>query len=62
MADHARELLNLIEGMPDAELYLDEIAREIGLSQEEAGRLIERLEREGLIRWEGKRPVVVQKG
>ena len=48
--------------MPDAELYLDEMAREIGISQEEAGRLIEQLERDGRIRWEGKRPIVVEEG
>ena len=48
--------------MPEADLYLDEIAREIGISQEEAGRLIERLEREGKLRWEGKRPIVVEEG
>ena len=54
--------MTLIEGMPEADLYLDEIAREIGISQEEAGRLIEQLEREGKLRWEGKRPIVVEEG
>ena len=54
--------MTLIEGMPEAGLYLDEIAREIGISQEEAGRLIEQLEREGKLRWEGRRPIIVEPG
>lgn len=58
--DHARELMTLIEGTPDAEIYLDELAREVGISQEEAGRILEQLEREGKLRWEGKRPVIVE--
>jgi hypothetical protein len=48
--------------MPDAGLHLDEMAREIGISNEEAGALIEQLEREGKIRWEGERPIVVEEG
>jgi DNA-binding Lrp family transcriptional regulator len=62
VADYARELMTLIEGTPDAGLYLDELAREVGISQEEAGRLLEQLEREGRIKWEGDRPIVVEEG
>jgi DNA-binding Lrp family transcriptional regulator len=62
MADHARELLTLIEGTPDAGRALDEIAREIGISNEEAGRLIEQLERDGRLKWDGERPIVVEEG
>jgi DNA-binding IclR family transcriptional regulator len=61
MADHARELLTLIEGTPDAGLYLDELAREAGISQEEAGRILEQLEREGRIVWEGEPPIAVER-
>jgi DNA-binding Lrp family transcriptional regulator len=62
MADHARELLTLIEGTPDAGRSLDEFARELGISNEEAGRLIEQLEREGRLKWDGERPIVVEEG
>ena len=53
------KLMRLIEGTSHPELGLDEMARQLGLSQAEAGRLIEELEEEGLIRWQGERPVAV---
>jgi DNA-binding Lrp family transcriptional regulator len=62
MAEHEREMLKLIEGTPDPERHLDEFARQLGLSFDEAGRLIDRLEQQGRIRWEGERPVVVERG
>jgi DNA-binding Lrp family transcriptional regulator len=54
--------MTLIEGTPDAGRYLDELAREVGISQEEAGRILEQLEREGRLKWDGERPIVVEKG
>jgi hypothetical protein len=58
-AELRRKLLRLIEGTSKPELGLDEMARQLGLSQAEAGRLIEELEDEGHLRWQGERPIAV---
>lgn len=60
--EHERELITLIEGTPDAEHHLDEFARQLGLDNDETGRLIESLERQGRLRWEGERLIVVERG
>ena len=62
MADHERELLTLIEGTPEPQRHLEEFGREIGLSFDEVGSMVERLEREGRLRWEGERLIVVGRG
>jgi DNA-binding IclR family transcriptional regulator len=61
MADHERELIQLIEGSPP-ELSLAEMAREIGVTEAEAERLVARLERSGRLRRDGGRLVVVASG
>ena len=60
--EHERDLITLIEGTPDAEHHLDEFARQLGLDSDETGRLIESLERQGRLRWEGERLIVVERG
>lgn len=61
MAGHERELIQLIEGSPQPEVGLSEMAREIGITQDEAERLVARLERAGRLRRDGDRLVVVGK-
>ena len=58
MADHEHELIQLIEGSPP-EVGLPEMAREIGISEDEAERLIADLERAGRLRRDGDRLIVV---
>jgi DNA-binding IclR family transcriptional regulator len=58
MADHEQELIQLIEGSPP-ELSLAEMAREIGITEDEAEQLAARLERAGRLRRDGERLVVV---
>lgn len=58
--EEQRKLLNLIESTPTDRVGLDELARQLGLTSEEAGRMIGELEDLGLIRWDGERPLVVR--
>jgi DNA-binding Lrp family transcriptional regulator len=50
MADHDRELLQLIAGSPPEALGFAELGREIGISEAEAASLVERLVIEGRLR------------
>jgi DNA-binding Lrp family transcriptional regulator len=59
MDEHEQKLIQLIEGSP-AELSLAEFAREIGISVPEAQRIVDRLEREGRLRRDGARLIVVE--
>jgi DNA-binding IclR family transcriptional regulator len=59
MDEHERELIQLIEGSP-SELSLAELAREIGISTEEAEGIVERLERQSRLRRDGARLIVVE--
>jgi len=60
VADHKEELLQLIEGSPNPPLMLGGMAETIGVSYEEAERLLEELVREGRVRMEGETPVAVE--
>jgi DNA-binding IclR family transcriptional regulator len=58
MADHRREMLQLIEGSP-ASLSVAELGREIGLTEEQAEKLVAELERDGHVVRDGDRLIGV---
>lgn len=60
MADHHRELLQLIEGSPQPDLSVTELGRAIGVSREEADRLVAELERAGHVTRDGDRVIAVE--
>jgi DNA-binding IclR family transcriptional regulator len=60
MTDHRREMLQLIEGSPQPDLSVAELGRAIGLSEEQAERLVEDLERDGQIVRDGDRLIAVE--
>ena len=59
MADHRRELLQLIEGSPQPDLSIEEIGRAIGVEGEALDELVHQLEREGHLRRDGDRVIAV---
>ncbi|MFL5827530.1 MAG: hypothetical protein ACJ76V_13480 [Thermoleophilaceae bacterium] len=60
MADHKQELLQLIEGSPNPPLMLGGMAEAIGVSYDDAERLLGELIREGRVRMDGERPIAVE--
>ncbi len=60
MADHRRELLQLIEGSPQPDLSVAELGRAIGVSPKEADRLVAELERAGHVTRDGDRVIAVE--
>jgi DNA-binding Lrp family transcriptional regulator len=60
MADHRRELLQLVEGSPQPDVSIDEIGRAIGLTPEATERLVADLERDGHITRDGDRVIAVE--
>ena len=59
VADHELELIRLIEGSPQPQVTLPEMAREIGITEDAAERLVARLERAGRLKRDGGRLIVV---
>ena len=60
MTDHRREALRIIKGSPHPDVSLAEIARQLGVSEDEARGLVDALERDGKLVRDGDRLVVVE--
>jgi DNA-binding IclR family transcriptional regulator len=51
--------MQLIEGSPQPDVSLSDMARQIGISDEDAERLVARLETAGKLRREGERLIAI---
>ena len=59
-AEHRAEILRLIKGSPQPPLGLTGLAERTGLSEEQTRELVEALVRDGALREEGERLIVVE--